>query len=198
MRHNFISESTAEDLNVSHLSNNISLSENPADEIESSTPPTVMLMTIILLIASLFLTSFMMLHYAKRHNRTLTDATLNSQQDTSGLHLLAASSFLKKLSPAEPKAATPSVATAIEPADKNNVIDQLFKSRGSNVKWPKLKLTGFGTASDGSDGFAIINNQQYHVGQFINGKARLLEVRKHDVLVELDGKTKTLSVNISN
>ena len=157
-----------------------------------------MLMTIILLIAGLSLSGYMMLHYAKLQNGPLTESALNDPGNSSELNLQAASSFFKNLVAPEQKGAKMPASAAIKTDDQSNVIDHLFNSRQDSVKWPKLKLTGFGTASDGSGGFAIINNHQYHKGQFITGKTRLLEVRKHDVLVGLNGATKTLTVHVTD
>ncbi|MDF7823653.1 general secretion pathway protein GspB [Pontiellaceae bacterium B12227] len=183
---------------MSNLSNDASLPENPADENDSGTSPKVMLTTIVLLIAGLFLTGFMMLHYARQQSAPLAETAMNQQQGTGGLTIQKASSLLKTLTPSEQSDAKATAETKTKTAEKSSGFNQLFQDREDHVRWPKLKLTGFGTASDGSGGFAIINGHQYHEGQFINGKVRLLEVRKHDVLVELNGSTQTLTVNIAD
>lgn len=68
---------------------------------------------------------------------------------------------------------------------------------GDKVRWPRLKLTGFGKSTDDSEGFAIINGDQVHPGEYIR-KVKLLEVRTHDVIVEYKGERKTLTVDLEN
>lgn len=180
---------------MSNLSNDTSL---PEEETGSNASHKAMLITMILLIAGLTLTGTLMLHYAKAQNSTLAAAATNDSDGSGDLTRQTASLFMKKLAPTEKKETQPSAVPNIEPEDKNSMLNQLFQNRDGDIKWPKLKLTGFGTTSDGGGGFAIINDQQYHVGQLINGKVRLSEVRKHDVLVELYGETKILTVNVTD
>ncbi len=68
---------------------------------------------------------------------------------------------------------------------------------GETVRWPKLKLTGFGTSTDGAEGFAIINGDLIHPGETTR-KVTLVEIRSHDVIVEYKGERKTLTVGMED
>ena len=181
---------------MGNLSNDTSRPELPAEDTKSSASHKMMLITMALLVASLTLTGTMMLHYAKTHNRALTEAATSDTEGGGALTRQTASLFMTKLASAEKKDAQPSTVPDIKPEDKSSMLEQLFHNRDSTTKWPKLKLSGFGSASDGSGGFAIINNHQYHVGQTVNGKVKLIDVRKHEVLVEFNGESKILTVNV--
>ena len=78
-------------------------------------------------------------------------------------------------------------------------IKQIVISQTSSdkVKWPKLRMTGFGISSDGSESFAIINGDLVHPGE-LAGKVQLLEVRAHDVVVEYKGERKLLTVGLED
>ena len=69
------------------------------------------------------------------------------------------------------------------------------KSPRKKVRWPKLKLTAFGKSSDGQSGFAKINGQYVLPGGLIGGKVRLVEIRPHDVVVEYQGETRSLTID---
>lgn len=81
---------------------------------------------------------------------------------------------------------------ATEPSQKAEEKNPPKKEK--KVRWPKLKVTGFGRSTDGKGGFAIINGEHVFLNQQIS-KATLVEVREHDVVVELEGEQKTLTVD---
>ena len=64
------------------------------------------------------------------------------------------------------------------------------------MKWPKLKLEGFGKSADGEGGFAIINGKQILVGGSI-GDVKVLQIKTHGVLVELENEQRVLSVELA-
>lgn len=64
----------------------------------------------------------------------------------------------------------------------------------SSVRWPKLKLTGFGRAADGEGGFAIINGDQVLLNNYIDD-VKLVEIRAHGAVVEYKGEQKLLTVD---
>lgn len=177
---------------MSNLSNEMPFSKEP-DHDENSTPSHVMLFTLLLLIAGLLMTGTMMLCYTNAHRDDLAQTTTATEEPAQTVNPV--SSFFEKMDSKTRVANTDPTKTAIN----NGVMDQLFSGRNSSsVNWPKLKLTGFGSATDGSGGFAIINNHQYRQGDLISGKVKLIEIRKHNVLLECEGETKTFSMNLSD
>jgi hypothetical protein len=78
-------------------------------------------------------------------------------------------------------------------------IKQIVMSQTSSdkIKWPRLRMTGFGISSDGTESFAIINGDLVHPGEFA-GKVQLVEVRAHDVVVEYKGERKLLTVGLED
>lgn len=191
MRTIFTKVSIAEDQTVSDLSNEAPVQDKPFADERSYASPKVMLVTMILLIAALMLTGTMMLYYASTRDGQLVDAA-EKQNDSS----FSMSTLLEKVrKPDDAAAANPTDIT--EPENGSSGFS-LFGNRSDKVRWPKLKLTGFGTATDGSESFAIINNHHYHQGQLINGKITLQEVRDYDVVVVYMGETNTLTVNVQD
>lgn len=175
---------------MSNLSNEMPFPKEPVDE-ENPTSFRVMLFTILLLIAGLLMTGTMMLYYANAQRSELAETAPNTDETSRTASSISA--FFEKMS------SESNEAHAGATNSNSGVINQLFGGRGgSSANWPKLKLTGFGSATDGSGGFAIINNHQYRKGDLINGKATLIEIRTHDVLMEYMGETNTLSLKISN
>ncbi|MEI6891703.1 MAG: hypothetical protein V5783_05975 [Pontiella sp.] len=149
----------------------------------------------ILLIGGLFLSSIMMLHYTtSKMNPQAGGFTFeNKLYGAPSLH--AAADLLKKMIPESQNPAQTVANPATDSGPPSGMIQQFLKDRKAKVHWPKLKLTGFGILSDGNNGFAMINGKQYQVGQYIDD-VLLLAVRTDDVLVELSGETKVLSMNI--
>ena len=139
------------------------------------TPPSAgtMLVTILLMIVSLLMTSTMMMHHTFEKNSTDTGNKNPS---------LAWFSFLTNNH------------QGIETA-KTAVFSKLFGNGSDKVRWPKLTLTGFGSGTDQESSFAFINGKKVHLGQRINGKVKLVEIRAHDVVVEYKAEQKTLTVS---
>jgi len=177
---------------VSNLSNEVPFPKEPIND-ENPTPSRVMLFTLLLLIAGLLMTGTMMLYYSNAHRgdrEQTTAATAEPAQTDNPL-----SSFIEKM---DSKTRAPDSDSAKTNTGRG-VMGQLFGGRNNfSANWPKLKLTGFGSATDGSGGFAIINNHQYRRGHRTNGKSKLIEIEKHDVLMEYEVETNTISMNISD
>ena len=174
---------------MSELSNNPSTPEEIINSEESSSSRT-MFVTLILLIAGLLLASAMMTHYASKKINSNHEITF----DFSAL-IEKVKTYDAALQKSETSNSVQSTTTA---NTKDSGIGNLFKNRGNKVHWPKLKLTGFGSSTDGRGGFAIINGAPVHPGQLINGKVKLDQIRTHDVIVEYMGETKILTVNIKD
>ncbi|MDF7809115.1 hypothetical protein P4E94_16840 [Pontiellaceae bacterium B12219] len=180
------------------MSNDIPASENPLNSGHQSPPPAVMMITLLLLISTLLLTGFMMMYYSRTYKEQAPNSVAN---ETSSSDLPP--NPLTKLLPKKDNEQTSGTSISSEHSDsqseeKNGMINQLFGTKTDSVRWPKMKLTGFGTSADGTGGFAIINNHKYNTGQLIGGKVRLIEVRKYDVLLEMSGETNTLTVGMNN
>jgi hypothetical protein len=73
-------------------------------------------------------------------------------------------------------------------------VKRFFPRDNAEVRWPKLKLTGFGRSADGEGGFGIINEKHVLKGQEISG-VKLVEIRAHGVVLEYKGERKTLAVD---
>lgn len=184
---------------------------NPEETIEPSPPSSQwpMFITITLLIAALSLTGVMLLHYAEKRvpEEGAAEPTLavdekaetsTNQVEKTGFSFASIKNFFSSDDKPEAEVAEADGPTPAAEKEASSGGFKLFGDRGANVRWPKLKLTGFGTSTDGSGGFAIINNNQIHPGQLIEGKAKLVEVREHDVLVEYQGEQKSLTVDVKN
>ncbi len=73
----------------------------------------------------------------------------------------------------------------------------MSQSSSDTIKWPRLKVTGFGKSADDMEKFAIINGNLIHPGEFA-GKVKLVEVRAHDVVVEYKGERRTLTIDLED
>lgn len=175
---------------MSDLSNTPELQEEMYDGQEVPAPWS-MLFTMLLLIAGLLLASMLMINH------------ISKMKTESGEQALGFSDLIAKAKAV--KIQIPSQQT-VEPAQahssQNSPLVDLKKkisSTGSSdkVRWPKLKLTGFGTSTDGLESFAIINGEHLHPGQLV-GKVTVLKVRTHDVVVEYKGEQKTLTVDVND
>ncbi len=166
---------------MSNTDNTFPSPEDQLDDAESR-PSGTMLVTLVLLIAGLLLSSFMMLHYGfKAGGKKATLPSLNFSELKPYQHELNQSSLQE------------SVAQEDSSTEQDSGgISQLLASRSEKVRWPRLRVTGFGRSSDGT-GFAIINGKQVFLGELVDGKAKLIEVRSHDVVVEYMGETRILS-----
>lgn len=165
--------------------NSPSPSETTDTAAPSSSGPT--LVSMLLLIAALSLGGIMMLHYAAKNNPAPEGAEASEKPEAGFNFEKIANLFKKEVRPADTN------TTAVAAAEEEKGGFKLFSGDGS-VRWPKLKLTGFGVGAGGGEDFAIINGQYIHPGQLIDGKAKLVEVREHDVVVEYKGETKALMV----
>lgn len=178
---------------MSDLSKDVPLSDELVNGANANTSQRAMLITMILLVSGLLLTSTMMLYHSNKQNTAPTKA--NTDHETPKELGLKTASFIKGFRRKVSKEESESIPDANLRA---GVMDQFFGNRNNSARWPKLKLTGFGTSTDGSGGFAIINNHKYKIGERINGKVTLLDIRKHNVLVEWSGETKILTVDTAD
>ncbi len=151
-----------------------------------SVSPWVMFISMLLLISVLILSSAMLVHYAMDGKE---GPAKESVFDFAKLIEAGKEFFTKgEKQNTEGKTAVAPTASTVK----------TFFSGGENraVRWPKLKLTGFGIPSNSKIGFAIINGKHLIVGGTING-ATLVEILDHGVLVEYKGETKTLIIEIT-
>lgn len=184
------------------LNNEPTLREDDNDA-EATASRGVMFTTILLLIGGLLLTSVMLIHYGLK-------GTDENGETISGLTRFAA---MIKSAPAKDsmdpatQAPSPQALSSAAPINTQNTgvtsssrfsFKNLFSKNGSgSVRWPRLKLAGFGLPSDGEVGFAIINGKHVIEGSTING-AMLKEILAHGVVVEYKGETKTLIVEMTD
>lgn len=192
---------------MTEMSNTPPLPEN--DNIAPKPPsPWVMLISMLLLVSVLVLTSAMLMHYATEGKegaarKSFFDFTKLLEK---GKELPAKAQVAEKQEKTgnEPPAAMDSkpmepVPTDSKPAGSSlsdSIIKKFFSgSKDGAVRWPKLKLTGFGLPSKGEVGFAIINGKHIATGGTVND-ATLVEILGHGVLVEYKGETKTLIVEV--
>jgi len=178
---------------VTEMSKTPPIPENDNIAPEPSSP-WVVLISMLLLISLLVLSSAMLVHYAmdgkggtiresifefaklmeKRTESSARPGQIEEQQKTESGNVAPAAS---------------------KPAD--STIKRFFSGRGNGtIRWPKLKLSGFGIPSNGEVGFAIINGKHVVAGSTVNG-ATLVEILGHGVLVEYKGETKTLIVEMT-
>ena len=179
--------------------------ETMPEELNTETPVSqgVMFTTMLLLICGLLLTSAMLLHYGLKQTddegKTISGLTLALEMMRS-----RASSDLIPGSPTTSAAETESpsapVAGKIDATDEKtgfNLKGLFSKSNDGSVRWPRLKLTGFGLPSQGQVGFALINGKHVVEGGSINN-VKLVEILEHGVVVEYKGETKTLIVELTD
>ena len=158
---------------------------NSADE----TSPLVMLMTLLLLIAGLLFASILMIQH------TMVAQTTDGERLFSLDSLRSAGSSWVSRPIAAASQANDTESTSPTTLDE---LKQLVSERSSDtLKWPRLKLTGFGSSKEGSDNFAKINGNLVHPGEYV-GKVRLVEVRSSDVVVEYMGEYKYLTVELED
>ena len=168
------------------------------DTEDTSSPPGVMFTTILLLIIGLLLTSSMLIHYGM-------GTTDEKGKSTSGLaHLLERVKRNPTGNSMEPKtngsetlpadSSTPTQDTADKPSGFS--LRNLFAKDG-NVRWPRLKLSGFGQPSKGKVGFAIINGKHILEGNTIKD-VTVVKVLDQGVQVEYKGETKTLTIEMTD
>jgi hypothetical protein len=175
---------------VSDLSNTPEMQEETYDGLEAPSP-WIMLFTMLLLIAGLLLASALMVNHV---NKT------KAETGEKGLVFSELVAKAKSMTVRVPPQQT--VEPVAAPTPQTSPLENLKKmvsSAGSSdkVRWPRLKLTGFGTSTDGLESFAIINGEQVHPGQVVD-KVAVVEVRAHDVVVEYRGERKTLTMDVND
>ena len=171
----------------------------PAPENDNITPasspsPGVMVVSMLLLISGLILSSAMLMHYAM-DGKEGTDKEFTF--DFAKL-MEKGKEFSAKAQTARKQASTENAPPAAMDSTSGDSIFRKFFSRGEGgtVRWPKLKLTGFGTPSSGEAGFAIINGKYIVVGSTVNG-ATLVKILDYGVLLEYKGERKTIAVEVT-
>jgi len=153
--------------------------------------PGAMLFTMVLLIAGLLLASVLMMNHVNKTAGESGEKGLNF----SGL--VAKAKTMTAGSPS-PQTVEPVAAPTPQPSPLDNLKNMVSSTSSSGkVRWPRLKLTGFGTSTDAQESFAIINGKQVHPGQIID-KVEVVEIRAYDVVVEYMGAQKTLTVDVQD
>jgi hypothetical protein len=175
-------------------------------EKDNDTEPTssagVMFTSLLLLIGGLLLTSAMLIHYGFK-------GTGENGESISGLTRvleMAKSKPVENRAVEETHVSAPSPPPEVAPAatldaaakpSGFNFKDLFSKKRNGSVRWPRLKLSGFGLPAEGEVGFAIINGKHVVEGSTVNG-ATVQEILAHGVRLEYKGETKTLIVEVAN
>lgn len=176
---------------MNKLINKIMIPDNTLNE-KTSTSPWTMLFTMLLLIAGFFMSSILLLNHAYKKRAESPEHSLNpSPAQEKGESFI--SSFLHIFSGAKGDQDKVQTDNTIQ-FDK---VRNFVVMQGDKIRWPRLKLTGFGTSTDGEEPFAIINGNVVHPGEY-EGKVKLVEVRAHDVVVEYLGERKALTVPIED
>lgn len=176
---------------MTDLSNTPEIEDKVYDGQGGTPSPWTMLFTMLLLIAGLLLASALMMNHMYKTNAESGEKGLDFSE------LVAKAKAMTDRAP-PPESVEPVAA----PAPQTSPLESLKKivsSAGSSdgVRWPRLKLAGFGTSADGLESFAIINGEQVHPGQTVN-KVKVVEVRAHDVVVEYMGELKTLAMDAND
>jgi S1-C subfamily serine protease len=176
---------------VSDLSNIPKMQDEPSDGQEISSP-WVMLITMLLLIAGLFLASVLMMDHL---NKTKAET---GERSSGFSELVAKVKAATVRVPPQQTVVEPEATPKPQPSPLES-LKQMVSSAGSSdkVRWPRLKLTGFGKSTDDLESFAIINGEQVHPGQMVD-KVRVVEVRAHDVIVEYMGEQKNLTMDVQD
>lgn len=160
------------------------------DTPQETTSPWVMIISMLLLISGLLLSSAMLIHHAT-----------NGENSSAKKPFFDFTNLMKKGMALSAKEKQPEQTETVkkEPAQPTaSAVKKLLSSRnGGAVRWPKLKLTGFGAPTNSNTGFAIINGKHIIVGGTVNG-ATLTEILDHGVRVEYKGESKTLIVEITH
>jgi len=160
----------------------------------SSSSPWVMAVSMLLLISGLILSSAMLMHYATDGRE---GAAMESTFDFARLMEKGKEFSAKALATREQAASGNKPPSATDSKSADSVVKKFFSGRGNGtVRWPKLKLTGFGTPVDGEVGFAIINGQHVVMGGTVDG-ATLVKILDYGVLLEYKGETKTIIVEVT-
>jgi hypothetical protein len=159
------------------------------DGIQERSSPWMMIFTLLLLISGFILSSVLLLNY---------DDSLQARHEGAGASIF-------ELAAQFGQGGNRTMQTESEPIPEKSVEDEpealdsavrRFFSGGNDgsVRWPKLKLTGFGKSSDAEGAFAIINGRQVLVNTCIDD-VKLIEVRTHGAVVEYRGERKMLTLD---
>lgn len=166
------------------------LHENHLDG-KRNAAPGAMLVSILLLIGGLLLTSALL----------LDSGLANKESPFPSKHIIF-SQTLKKTEEIIAYAKTKSANRAPIPSSQastfeikgKNILNFSFKEKdGNGVRWPRLKLSGFGKATANKTDFAIINGNRIKIGDSIRG-ATLIKIVDQGVELEYQGATKILTI----
>lgn len=164
------------------------ISGNEGEAAERSSP-WIMLTTMLLLICVLILSSVTLLHYA---------VGMQSDSGGSGISFFDFETLIGQVrewsAQVEINRSRPASDQAGQEAD-GSAVKRFFSgsSDDGSIRWPKLKLTGFGKSADAEGAFAIINGKHVLVNTYID-EVKLVEVRTHGAVVEYRGERKYLTV----
>jgi hypothetical protein len=147
-----------------------------------------MLTTMLLLISVLIFSSVMLLRYA------------SEKQSQSGNAHVSFFDFKRMVeqgrgwSEKVESIQSGDAAGSTEEDAQDSAVKRFFSgSSDGSVRWPKLKLTGFGKSSDAEGAFAIINGRHVLVNTYLD-EVKLIEVRAYGAVVEYQGERKYLTV----
>ena len=175
---------------MTELSNENTLPETDLEQ-DNSKSPWTMLMTMILLSAGLLLSGAMLLNRAQGKMKSAgAPGTGLSAFLNNGKTLLSEA----KSRAAQQKESDLQTGNTTGDLSRDEGVSRFFQRPAGSVRWPKLKLTGFGSSTDGASGFAIINGQHVIAGQQIS-KVTVIDIGAQSVIVEFKGEQRTLSVD---
>lgn len=187
---------------MTELNNEPAFHEND-NEAHPPAAPRVMFITILLMISGLLLTSVMLIHYGLKS----TDENGQPISGLSNIKTMLKSKPAPPQSDPKPRASVPAPQPVEPPENTEKTtsskpegfnIKNLFSMAGNgNVRWPRLRLTGFGLPATGEAGFAIINGKHIAEGSTINGVV-LVEILAEGVVVQYKGETKKLIVEMTH
>lgn len=171
---------------MNHLSTK-SFTAHDTLETKKTSSPWTMLFTMLLLIAGFCMASAMLAYQIIEQKKQDAEPNLSLSALTE-----KGKSLWSRL-PALPDTKKEGTVLEKEPTPIDSLKNIVAGSGGDNVRWPRLKLTGYGKSIRGTEDFAIINGDKVHPGEYV-GKVKLVEVRDHDVVVEYMGERKLLTV----
>lgn len=177
---------------MSNLSNTPEIQDEIYDGQKAPSPWT-MLITMLLMIAGLLLASVLMMNHV---NKTKGEP---GEKDLGFSELFAkAKAMTVRVPPQQTQTVEPVEASTPQPSPLET-LKKMVSSAGSSdkVRWPRLKLTGFGTSTDKMESFAIINGEKVHPGQIVD-KVTVVEVSAHNVVVEYKGERQTLTMDVQD
>ena len=146
---------------------------------KENTERGMILLFIILLISTLLLSSSMFIYYS-----------IPTEGQDTGKTTFSLNRLLEK---GKETSSTLTKQTQQKLSETTQLLEEQSTTANNtkSARWPKLKLTGFGKSADGKGGFAIINGNQYNIGE-PSGKVSLIEIQAHGVLLEYKGEQKVI------